>query len=90
MLKLPFCCLAWKIHIIHPITFCWTNEISLLCSNGKDCIWLDRELNQTRRQQWERQKAIGLDIKQKNNFEGPLCFFLHFFAIVEQPRCETT
>lgn len=36
------------------------------------------------------QKAIGLDIKQKNNFEGALCFFLHFFAIVEQPRCETT
>lgn len=36
------------------------------------------------------QKAIGLDIKQKNNFEGALCFFLHFFAIVEQPQCETT
>ena len=36
------------------------------------------------------QKAIGLDIKQKNNFEGALCLFLHFFAIVEQPRCETT
>ena len=32
---------------------------------------------------------MGLDINQKNNFEGASCFFLHFFAIVAQPWRET-